>query len=598
MLANNLLVSTLGRTYSLLPKAYRKQAFGVLILVFFSSLLELLGLAIILPLVTLLLQDGAVSKNRLISPVYKALGSPNETVFVTCLALTILGLILFKNVISLVITKYQTAFTYKVYKYFSIQLFRFYHAKGLAYLNENNPNFIVRNMFHVPLEFTNNVALNILSLISELLILSLLLFTILLYDAKIVLLLVVVILPVFALFYKFVKNKIQDIQHALNEVGPLVSKNAFESIYGYVDIQMLGVGKHFSSKHHTLLDESLALRVKDKVYQQAPTKVVESAMIATIVIITLYGVLYLKDKSQLVALISVFALAAYRVLPSINRVMIAVLGIKGFSYTFSILEQIKEIDENFADDIGEVDEQTQAPEFRESIKFCDVSFSYDGQTDVLKHVDLNIGKGRTVGIIGRSGSGKSTLISLLLGFYEPGHGHIEIDGVEATRDKKRWRKLIGYVPQDIFLLDATLLENIAFGREPEKVDLEEVKRVLEIASLTELVAGLKDGIHTRVGDRGVFLSGGQKQRIGIARALYSGAKILVFDEATSALDDQTESEITESIRMLSDGGITNVIIAHRHSSLKYCNSVYRISEGQLTEVSLDQFKQVNTLNGT
>jgi len=191
-------------------------------------------------------------------------------------------------------------------------------------------------------------------------------------------------------------------------------------------------------------------------------------------------------------------------------------------------------------------------------------------------------KGETIGLIGESGSGKTTLINLLLGFLEPKKGNIIVDGVQMNRQMiPSWRSIIGYVKQDAFLLDDTMERNIAFGR--ETIDHKKMGEILEAASLKSYVDNLTDGLQTFVGDKGTKLSGGQRQRIGIARALYNGVSILVFDEATSSLDNNTEKDITESIKGLRKRGYTIIIVAHRYSTLKYCDKILELKEGKVVK---------------
>jgi ABC-type multidrug transport system fused ATPase/permease subunit len=215
--------------------------------------------------------------------------------------------------------------------------------------------------------------------------------------------------------------------------------------------------------------------------------------------------------------------------------------------------------------------------FEDCIRVENLGFKFaDSQSSLFTNLNFTIGKGEKIGINGRSGAGKTTLFNLLLGFYPATEGRITIDGKALTAENRRqWQNTIGYVSQSVFLTDSTILANIALGVEQSSIDMERVERAVAAASLAEFVSSLPNGLNTRIGECGALLSGGQRQRIGIARALYKGAQVLFFDEATSALDSATEQSINQAIVELAkaDEALTIVVIAHRESSLEYCDRV-------------------------
>jgi ATP-binding cassette, subfamily B, bacterial PglK len=219
----------------------------------------------------------------------------------------------------------------------------------------------------------------------------------------------------------------------------------------------------------------------------------------------------------------------------------------------------------------------------QSLKLRNLSFSYENQSEpVLRDVNLEVRKGEVVGIVGESGSGKSTLMNLILGFFPVEIKQLLVNDIPLSADNLgNWQKSLGYVSQDVFMMDASIKENVAFGRELNQIDDALVWECLEKASLAKLVHGFREGLDTIVGERGGLLSGGQKQRIGIARSLYSGAQVLLFDEATSALDTETEREITESIHRLKKDNFTMIIIAHRVTSLKFCDRIIELADGRI-----------------
>ena len=257
--------------------------------------------------------------------------------------------------------------------------------------------------------------------------------------------------------------------------------------------------------------------------------------------------------------------------------MIAVNNINSSSFIFE--------DRDFIYSEQQVKKNAERPlDFDETITFENVSYSYEGNgKNVLNNCSLQIRKGEKIGIIGKSGAGKSTLVGNILGFLKPTEGRIIIDQTPLGENNiEDWWHIVGYVRQEVFIMNNSMLENIAIGEDAASVDIERINRAIKLASLESLVNELPNGIHTKLSERGNNLSGGQKQRIAIARAIYKGAEVLVFDEATSALDSQTEEEITNAIQQLGREQLTIIIIAHRYTSLKYCDRIYDLQNGQIS----------------
>ena len=294
-----------------------------------------------------------------------------------------------------------------------------------------------------------------------------------------------------------------------------------------------------------------------------------------------------NDFNNFIPFIATFALGAQKLLPAMQSSYNANSAIRAnLVSVIDVLEIIEKeyIDVSYPSNLDNI-------EFKESLKISNLGFRYSNNLPlVLKDINLEIIPGERIGIIGKSGSGKSTLLEVLMGLLQPSKGKLLIDGIDINNSERpnlvsQWRKSISYVPQDIFLSDSSFAENIAFGLRKEELDMNRVKDCARRAKITDLIEQSSSGYRTNVGEKGVRLSGGQRQRIGIARALYKNNKILVFDEATSALDNKTESELMESIEALSKD-LTVIIIAHRLSTVKVCDKVFKIEDGFLKESSI------------
>ncbi|MDA7836625.1 ABC transporter ATP-binding protein/permease, partial [Salibacteraceae bacterium] len=530
------------------------------------------------PVVLVLVKDGAIQSNTFLRLVHEWTGLMDENYFIILLCVLLLFVLVLKNIATTFITYYQAKFTFELQTFFSQNLFRAFYQRGLPYFKKMNSQNVLRNINGVPSSFSTGIVLPILNVLTEMFIVLFILAGLLYYDYKVVILIAALVIPAFGLFYSFSKNKIKHFQEDLYRLAPEMSRVSFEAIYGFTDVKVTGTEEGFFKKHKLLQEEMVGHNILVTTYKAVPPKVIEFSMFLGISVIIAYGVFTLDNRSDLIALLGLFALAAYRILPSINRFMLSIMTIKSFEYTIEVMERKDAQLGSYSTKSNKVEEI----DFR-SLTLRNLSFLYENQTDpVLIEINLEVSKGEVIGIIGESGSGKSTLMNLILGFFPVQQDQLLVNGKPLNEDAlASWQKSLGYVSQDVFMMDATIKENVAFGQEVDQIDDDLVWECLEKASLATFVRGFKDSINTVVGERGGLLSGGQKQRIGIARSLYSGAQVLLFDEATSALDTETEREITESIQRLKKDNFTMIMIAHRVTSLKFCDRIIELADGKI-----------------
>ena len=575
LLKRNLIIGTAAKIFAALPPSFRRHSFKVLALLLLNSILDVFGLAAMVPLILILLEENAIENSYYLSNLYEMTGLESTDYFLFALCAAVGIVVILKNVLSLFIYRYQALFSFGLMNYFSFHLLRYYYDKGFTFFKNTNSNVVIRNVTGVPLQFSNNVVLPMITFFTESVVLLVIFGVILIVDPTIIVLLAVIIGPAFFYFYRYAKNRVKQLNEDIHELIPKMGKNGFQSIFGYVDAKITNSEDSFFQKHKEILGTMRMLRSSDFVFKMAPTKVIETALICGLLVLVVYGVVWVDDRSHLLQLLSIFGVAAFRATPSINRLMIALISIKGNQYTFDIINLVK-------DPLPENEQEQIVPmPFEKEIRFEDLKFQYDNtDSAVIGGISFKVDKGEKIGIVGKSGSGKSTLINILLRFLKEQEGAIFVDGQPLNDDNvQNWRKRIGYVQQEVYILDTSLEENIAFGSREEEIDKEKLWEVIRKASLEDLVLNLPEKEKTIIGERGTRISGGQKQRIGIARALYGGASVLVLDEATSALDSETEEEITESIRNLADMNLTMFIIAHRITTLRYCDRIIRMDSG-------------------
>jgi ABC-type bacteriocin/lantibiotic exporter with double-glycine peptidase domain len=572
------LISSISRIQRILPAKFKRKSFFVVILLLLNAILELAGIGALIPFLIAIVEKNSLQSGWL-AEFYEFTGFESPASFILALGLTIFMFIILKNILGLLISKFQANYSFGLYSHFAQSMQKEAYQRGFSFFSSTNSNVIFRDINIITLNFAQSLVLPLLNFLTEVVIIALIVIGIILYDYRAVFLMLLLV-PFFIVFYRLVRKKIVSMSLEVNDLQATTYSSLYQSIFGYVDVVMNNNEEWFFDQYQKHVSRLKELRAWQFVYNLMPSKVIESTVILAVLMIMAYGFSFLESRSELVMLLGVFGVAAYRVIPSINRMMMALMNIRSYQYTIGVMERVNSIDDKEV-----MSESVLAPlSMINNFKIKRLSFAYEGSdVEVLSKIDLEIRRGETVGVIGKSGSGKTTLMNLMLGFLKPDSGTIEIDNVSLDETNIRnWRETAGYVRQEVFLVDGTLAENIALGF--AEVDRKRVSDVAKKASLTGLIESLSNGIDTPVGERGAMISGGQRQRVGIARALYSGAKVLFFDEATSALDSETEEEITEAINHLSDEKVTIVIVAHRHSTLKYCDRIYELEEGRVKAI--------------
>lgn len=575
---SNSIITTVKESYYILSQEHRKGAIYMIVLTFLSSILELVGLASMLPLFAIVLTDDFLIKYPYAKVVYDFFGFSSEMVFVCTICFAVLFLLVFKSITLIWITKKQNEYSWDVYKYINIKMYTQTLKKGYTFFFDNNSSFIQNDVVNTPGTFVGFVLKSMLTLFNEICVAGLIIVSLIVYTPMVCLILSVIIVPVFYFFYSSVKVKIKTIGSTLMDNKAITIKLISDTCFGYTDISVTNTFDFFKTRLYDTFENNKKLQVKSAIFSSLPAKIIELTIFLSLIIVMVYGLLFFESKSEIIALISIFGLSAYRLIPTSSRIMGALMNIQSYENTIDIIKRyfnLKYVE------TGSL-EANPLP-FKNEIVVDNLSFQYpDTNKNVLSNISFSIKKGDTIGLVGESGSGKTTFINVFLRFLYQNSGDIIVDGMPLTnKNELSWKKKIGYVRQEVFLLDGTIAENIAFGIDTEEIDHNKLQQVIEKTSLLKVIQQLEDGVETKIGERGAKLSGGQRQRIGIARALYHDVEILVFDEATSALDTNTEEEITNSINEISSSQLTILMIAHRISTLKYCDKILVFDDSRL-----------------
>ncbi len=569
-------LSYVAKLYNIFNRKQKKTFNWLVFWTFISSITDLVGLSLIIPVVGLVMSETFYTTVITNYPILAGF-TKNELLIYTVIAFFLL--IIAKNAFGLLINWLQVSFVRKLYVTSSMNVLDKIYDRSMLDMRKETSNELVSKLTYYQSALCSSAAISSLILINEAIIFLLTGLIICLYNWQLFFLLIGVLVPVMGAFYAKVKNMIR-------VAGEEKSKNAIklyayaqEMIFGYTDIKIAGTEDRFKKRFENYAKRYSHNQGHIDFMMFIPTRIIEIAIFLCIILILIYGVFVLKDTEKIITTVSLFSVVAYRSIPSINRFVISMNNLTSSGFIF------KDVDFKPTE---EEDKKTKASEeltLQSAISFNNVGYTYPGTgTQILKNCTLEIKKGESIGIIGRSGAGKSTLVNNLLGFLHPTDGNIQIDNTTLTPgNTHKWWEILGYVRQDVFIMNTTFKENVAIGEPVGDIDPVRLARAIKLSSLKPLVDSWPDKENTMLNEGGNNLSGGQKQRIAIARAIYKGAQVLIFDEATSALDSATEEEITNSIRALGEEHLTVIIIAHRYTSLKYCDYIYKIDNGTIQD---------------
>jgi len=554
---------------SLLTKRDKQYLFGLLIFSIFISIIETIGIGVIMPFISIASDFDNIETNKYINAIYQFVGV-DKLHFVLYFGVGLIAFYIFRAVFNLIYFYLLNKFSQGRYHLLAYRLFENYIGMEYKQFINKNSSHMTKNIIT---EANNLVQLisNFLFMISEIFVLILIYSMLLYVNLKMTLLLTAFLVINIILLKVFVSTKIK-------KAGS--DREKFQTSFYEIINSSFGNFKiiKLKNKDNVILDKfSISsvgfanANVKNATLSQFPRLFLEMIGFSLVAIIVIYLIIkYQTDIKGALPILMVFVLGLYRLLPSVNRIFSSYNEILFRMESLHIIhnELIYE-SENLGD---------KEINFNNKIELKNVSFSYQENKPVLKNINLEIKKGEKVGIIGESGSGKSTLADIIIGLYKPEKGEVRIDDEMLNEDNvKSWRKKIGYIPQNIYLSDGDVASNVAFL---EEIDEKRVKEVLKQANILDFLETHHEGIYTKVGENGIKLSGGQKQRIAIARALYHNPEVLVLDEATSALDNETEKKIMEEIYKIGENK-TMVIIAHRISTLDKCDRVVRLEKGKI-----------------
>ncbi|MEH7380042.1 ABC transporter ATP-binding protein [Bacillus sp. JJ1533] len=581
---------TIIKLWMLFNAKEKKKFFLLFIMLIIAAIFETAGIGLIVPFVGIVTNPTMIQEQPILAFIYESFGFQTTNLFVLFAVGILLSVFVIKNAYLLFYYYVQYKVIYNQKVKLSRTMFKEYLTKPYTFHLQRNSAELLRNVNGEVSKVFDGILLSSFQLLTEILVILAIL-TLLIITAPLATLTAGTLLGASVIvFFKIFRNKITYLGKENQRVNREVIKWVNQGLGASKEIKVSGNERYFVESYDKQGRLLARITITKSMIDQVPRLFIETLLVSIVLITMIILVFQGTDTAQLVATMSLFAMAAFRLMPSITRIVATLTNIRFSLPALTVVHK-----DLFDNNEGNKSINYENPykeskpirigaferTFHDSIQLDSVYFRYPNQKkQSIKNVSLSIPIGSSVAFVGASGAGKTTIVDIILGLLEPEDGKVLVDGKELSELMDVWKQKIGYIPQSIYLSDESIRKNIAFGINEKDIDDQTVEKAIEDAQLKEFIMSLPDGLNTVVGERGVRLSGGQRQRIGIARALYHNPEIIFLDEATSALDNETEMEIMKAIDGLK-GEKTLIIIAHRLSTIQNCDIVFKVDQGKL-----------------
>ncbi len=567
------IIETVKIVWKLFTNSNRIAFTRIVVMVIIGMFLETISLGIVVPIIGILTQDDYQQKYPFIVDIFGNL-SREELISAVMVAMVLIYIV--RSLFLFWSLWIQKGFSASVSGRLSQSLFSTYLRQPYMFHLQRNSSTLMRNAKNATAIVTCGVDPFLVLLTDGLVAIAMFALLIAVEPVGTLAVLLVFGLSTFV-FQRTTRRRIDNWGYQVDYHETKILQHLQEGFGGAKDVKVLGRENEFLSQHEKHLGESIRINRIYNVILTLPRSFMEIITIVGLCLLVVSMVVRGRELADIVPILGLFAAAAFRVMPSINRLLMAT---QTLIFNRSIIASVYQ---DFLLDSPDSLTVKSNTKFASQLELMDVSFQYPtAATASLQNVSLVVKRGEAVGFVGPSGAGKSTLVDVILGLFAPTSGVVKVDGQDVQQNLRNWQNQIGYVPQAIYLTDDTLRRNVAFGLNDENIDDNLVRDAIRLAQLEEFVATLPEKLDTVVGERGVRLSGGQRQRIGIARALYHNPSVLVLDEATSSLDTPTEHGVMQAVQAL-QGSKTVLIVAHRLSTVEYCDRLYKIENARITE---------------
>lgn len=527
------------------------MAFNVLL----RSLLDFAGVAVLVPIIFLIADK---------------LGNDQRLILLLCVAAMLF--VALKNCLVYYLTRCQVKFQTDIYREFSRRMYVNYYSRGLMFLKSKSSVQLAYEVNGIVMIFSQNVLGSLLGMASEVALIAMISIALVIWKPLMGGLIFLIFVPSAFAYSTAVRKKIRQLGNDSLQAQRAQQRNVTESFRGYQELEIADAFHASLGAFDRNIEKICRNRISLDLYRLMPAFISEIGFVAGLMVLVAFG------GNDPLFTGGVFAMAAIRIIPSLRGALNNWAMFQNNSFSIEVVEKGLNEKDNVKDS-----GKGNAIDFNQGMEIKNLGFCFPDGEKLFSDLCFKVSPGDRLGIKGKSGTGKSTLFNIMLGFFKPSEGEIMVDGIELNdQSRKAWHKTVGFVPQEIFIVDGSLARNIALGN--EDLDKDKILKVLDQVKLKDWAETLPEGLDTNLGEYGNRISGGQKQRIGIARALYKGARVLFFDEATSSLDNDTEIEINKALEELSNTHreLTMIIISHRDSSLSFCDRI----------IDLDNYKSL------
>lgn len=583
----------------ILTSSQKKWGIVIFILTLLGAVCETLGVSIILPMVQVMIDPKQVRENAFFEPIISYLHLDSNASLIWAIGLVVVAIYLVKNTFLLFLSYVRIKYSCKVQRELSVEMMESYMSRGYVFFLNMGTGELMRGVTG-SISNTYAALFQVFKLLAEALTVVCICIYIMFTDIAMALCVILLALICLAFVVLCCQKWVKKCGEINYKYSALVNKSLLQTFQGIKEILVMHRQKYFVDSYRENYVKQQKGLIGETVTMESPTYVIEAVCVCGLVIAVCMKAIDADNAATLVPQLASFAVAAFRILPSLGRISSSfnqfMFCVPGINDTYNNFKEVRKsqnevitfkIENSFKDSYSGIHNTAK---FQKKLSIKNITWKYPNtDNNVLENISMEINKGESIAFVGKSGAGKTTLADIILGLLKPQEGTVKIDDSNIEEIPEKRSRIIGFVPQNVNLLDDTVRRNVAFGIKDEEIDDERVWKALEQAQLKDIIEGYEKGLDTKTGERGIRFSGGQRQRFAIARALYCNPEILVLDEATSALDTETETAVMESIEAL-QGHKTLIIIAHRLTTIKNCDKIYEIVEGKAVERKYEELQ--------
>lgn len=569
------------KVFNILDYRQKKVIVYLQLFILIISFLEIISVLSIGPYISIISNFDEFNENQIILYFYNTLNFQDKRNFIFFYSFFIITIFSLSTFLTIFFTWFSIYYSNKITAEIANKLFKFYLNQNYLYHTYNSPSFLTSKIINDVNIVSGGVMQSILMLNAKLVVSFLLILSLIFYNTLVTLITSFIFILIYLLFIILIRKKVRNYGKSITKTNSKIVSNINDSLGGIKEIIIYKLQNYFETSFRNLNQKILLGQTFITAASYLPKYIIELIAVIMIISITILMVVVYKYNFQIYfSILAIYAIAGFKLLPNFQSIY---NNYTRFIGSYPSFEKIENDLKNTT--LFEIQSLRKSKNFKfEKISLKNISFKYENKDHyVLSNISIEITKNKSYGIIGSTGSGKSTLINIIMCLFKPSKGQIKINELDYNENNiYQIQSNISYVSQNIFLTNSTILENVCFGEEISKINIEKVKKSLEISCIYDFVMSLPENLYTNVGERGIQLSGGQKQRIAIARAIYFDKSIFIFDEATSSIDHRTENKIMSQIYKLKNKTI--IMIAHRLSTIKNCDKVILLENGIITDV--------------